>query len=723
MRVCPTCQKVVRADALRCPADGAVSLLVETLPAGTKLGVYRIDRVLGDGGMGFVYEATHEVLQRRTAIKMLRPELASHPQIVTRFLNEAKAVNLINHDNIVNVYDYGDNADESVYFVMEYLEGATLDVLMHKRRPMEVPLLVHLFRQIGKALAAAHAKQIVHRDLKPANVYVIAREGNPYFIKLLDFGIAQLRGAGAVQGLTLAGSVMGTPQYMSPEQVSGGAVDARSDVWAFGVMMYRAAAGEAPFKGEEFAELAGKILYEVPRPPGELVQMPPSLSQLIMSCLARAPELRCPSIEAALDGLERVMQEAGLDDDQILDTVLADAGAIGEGPPPARTHVTRKSIGGSNPKYLGLPDAAALPRLERNVATAAPKSRMPALLVAGVAVVALGTAGGYLLTRKSRAPVVQAPAEATVDAPGPTPIADAPRQGSLQAALAAGGLPAARALAKQHLEQALTTGSLQARGNVVDALGAARLPSAAPLLVAALDGQLELQRKAARALTEVRLHSAAPKLRAAFAAAAGPIQLELAAAAVRLGDLDAKAALKAVLEEPAQQLAAALALADSGDPAGLEILAQAVTSRSPGSEQWRAAAIGLVRLADPRGKQLLTGELARPEPGRAVLAAAALAQAGDAVGKRELAARFADETAADRGLAARELARTGDAQAMAWVPTGLASKEASERRLALEILGALAAQATAHTADLARIGDEDADEFNRRLAEAVLLGL
>src|SRR5262249_37933034 len=157
--------------------------------------------------------------------------------------------------NIVNVYDYGDQ-DGNVYFVMEFLEGETLDDLMRRRRPMAMPLLLHVFDQIGRALAAAHARQIVHRDLKPANVFVVAREANPCFIKLLDFGIAQLRGAGAVPGLTLAGSVMGTPQYMSPEQISGGAADAHSDVWALGVMMYRAATGQAPFKGEQFAELA-----------------------------------------------------------------------------------------------------------------------------------------------------------------------------------------------------------------------------------------------------------------------------------------------------------------------------------------------------------------------------------------------------------------------------------------------------------------------------------
>src|ERR1044071_5455270 len=164
MQVCTSCKRLLKSDARNCPTDGAAAEIVETLPKDTRLGAYRIDRMLGEGGMGFVYEATHEVLNRRSAIKMLRPELATHKRIVTRFLNEAKAVNLIDHQNIVNIYDYGDQLDGSVYLVMELLEGESLDDLMRRRQPMQMPLLLHVFGQIAGALAAAHGKQIVHRD-------------------------------------------------------------------------------------------------------------------------------------------------------------------------------------------------------------------------------------------------------------------------------------------------------------------------------------------------------------------------------------------------------------------------------------------------------------------------------------------------------------------------------------------------------------------------------
>src|SRR5258706_14709055 len=180
MRICSRCKLLLGSDARRCPTDGAAFETVDRLPSGARIGAYQIEKLLGEGGMGFVYEATHEVLRRRTAIKFLRPELAGHAQVVTGFLQEAKAVNVIDHPNIINVYDYGDGADGSVYFVMEFLDGETLDDLMRQRRPIAPALLLHVFEQVLKALAAAQAKKIVHRELKPATVYVKPRACNPY---------------------------------------------------------------------------------------------------------------------------------------------------------------------------------------------------------------------------------------------------------------------------------------------------------------------------------------------------------------------------------------------------------------------------------------------------------------------------------------------------------------------------------------------------------------
>ena len=754
MRVCTSCQSLLEADARQCPADGAAADAVDTLPRGTRLGAYRIERVLGEGGMGFVYEATHEVLQRRSAIKLLRPELAGQPHIVTRFLNEARAVNLIDHQNIVNVYDYGDRLRGCVYFVMEFLEGETLDELMRRRRPMAVPLLLHVFGQIARALGAAHAKQIVHRDLKPANVFVIAREGNPYFVKLLDFGIAQLRGAGAAQGLTLAGSVMGTPQYMSPEQISGGAVDARSDLWALGVMLYRAATGHAPFRGEQFAELADRILHHPPPPAGELVALPAALSQLIASCLERRIEARCQSIGELLAGLDRVKRECGLDDDAVLAAVLADTGAAGALTPAGHRDPTRGSLAGSVPRYQGA-------EARGPAAAAAPRSRFAMYATGAAAAAVIGAVGFAVVGRGERArpaaasgpdaagePAVRTTPGSPGDPPGsqpgtrsPTqpatqpgiqpgtqpgtqsPTGTLPGQRSIRDAFAAGDAAAVRALAERDLRDAIAGGTLQQQGFAVDALGDARSPAGAPLLYAALAGPLEVRVKAARALGELALPDAAVKLRAAIAESGERIKVELAAVAFRLGDRDARAMLGRALGDPAMRLTAATALAAGADPAGREVLADVVAATPPGREPWRRAAGGLIALGDPAARKLLQAELAQPDALRAVPAAELLARAGDAAAREQLARAAADPGFARPGDAALALARLGDPRGLDWVARGLASSDADERRAAIAICGALGARAAAHRGAIAGLATADPDARVRLTAEAVLLGL
>jgi len=713
MLICTSCRKLLKADAGRCPVDGAAVEIVETLPKDARLGAYRIDRVLGEGGMGFVYEATHEVLNRRTAIKMLRPELAVHTQIVTRFLNEAKAVNLIDHQNIVNVYDYGDNQDGSVYFVMEYLEGETLDDLMRKRQPMSVPLLLHLFGQVAKALAAAHAKQIVHRDLKPANVYVVPREDNPFFVKLLDFGIAQLRGAGAVQGLTMAGQVMGTPQYMSPEQISGGTVDARTDVWALGVMMYRAATGQAPFKGEEFAELADKILHHVPPPAGQLVALPASLSALITSCLELRLDARCPSIAAVIEGLDRVKHELRLDDDQLLDAVVAEAGVLGENLPAGKRAYTRNSIAASDPRYQVAPGL-----LERGVNVARP-SRLGAFVVLGVVLAGLG-GGAYAMFGRTKA-IEVGPTNGS-SGPGPDVVQVKPPP-TLEQLILAGDLAEAHKRAAQDLLAAIEHGSLQDQGFAVDALGMARVKQGAPLLYQALKASSpDVLVKAAHALADLGLPDAAPKLRAALSGAGGKVSVELAAALFRLGDKDARAALLRALEDPGQRLIAAAALADAADDGGRAVLIDLIETMPHEREAWRRAAGALLKLGDANARKLLEAELAQPEPLRSVGAAALLARARDANARDQLVRAVADPDFTRRGEAALALARLGDRRAADWIPDGSASGDAEQRAFAAAICGLLGADAAAHTKALAAATNDKVPSV-RMSAEAAVLGL
>jgi HEAT repeat protein/predicted Ser/Thr protein kinase len=679
---------------------------VVTLPPGARLDAYRVVRVLGEGGMGFVYEAIRDDLGRRAAIKMLRPELATMPQIVMRFLNEAKAVNLINHQNVIEVYDYGDRYG-SVYFIMEFLEGETLDDLMRKRQPMQMPLLLHVFRQIGRALAAAHARQIVHRDLKPANVFVVAREENPYFIKLLDFGIAQLRGEGAVQGLTLAGSVMGTPQYMSPEQISGGAVDARTDVWAMGVMLYRAATGHAPFRGEEFAELADRILHHAVTPASEVVALPAPLSQLIGRCLERRVEDRCPSIGAVLDGLERVKYACQLDDDAILTAVLADAGALGERLPRPLDAPTRGSLAGSLPRHQGAGDVHAVLPVSRSRR----RSRLGAYAIGTVMIGGLG----------ATAIAMQRSSGAQSEPPGPLTM-HVDRDPQLAQALTAGELARARVLAERRLRAAITSGTSEEQRGAIDALELVPVKASAPLLILALRGSPPLRSKAAAALAELGLPESVPPLRDALVDAGKLVKADIAAALYRLGDRDTRAILRRALDERGTRLAAATAMAAVGDDAGRAVLVAIAQGDVGHGEAWRRAVAALARLGDGDARAQLEGELTQPNAMRRIGAAELLAREGDARARDALARAAADPQLARRGGAALALARLGDREALGWVDEGLTSSDAEERKQAIAICGLLGAATATHLSAIAAHAT-DPDPGVRMTVEAAVLGL
>jgi serine/threonine-protein kinase len=259
------------------------------LPPGFTVGEYRVDKVLGRGGMGTVYAGTQPVIERRVAIKVLNAQFSADAALVKRFVDEARAVNRIRHANIIDIFSFGQIAppDGRQYFVMEYLEGTTLAERMEKG-DLSGDDMPTFLTQICDALDAAHGENIVHRDLKPENVWVVTpKRGKPY-VKLLDFGIAKLLSTGE-RSTTQTGMVMGTPHYMSPEQCHGKAVDHRTDIYAMGVMLYQLYSGRLPFQGETFAEILAKQIVDTPEPPSKFAQMPAELDKLIMRCLAKDP--------------------------------------------------------------------------------------------------------------------------------------------------------------------------------------------------------------------------------------------------------------------------------------------------------------------------------------------------------------------------------------------------------------------------------------------------
>jgi serine/threonine-protein kinase len=241
---------------------------------GKSIGNYQIKAKLGEGGMGTVYLGEHPLIGKRVAVKVLLEELSANEQIVDRFFNEAKAVNAIGHQNIVDVVDFGtmksDGGHDIVYFIMEYLDGESLASRI-KRQGLTLQETLHVMVQSCSALAASHAKGIVHRDLKPDNIYLCPRGGDKNFVKILDFGIAKLTGDGGQSMKTRTGLVIGTPAYMSPEQCEGkGLIDHRSDVYSLGVLMYELLTGRVPFPGEGFGEVLVAHLMKTPDAPSSL---------------------------------------------------------------------------------------------------------------------------------------------------------------------------------------------------------------------------------------------------------------------------------------------------------------------------------------------------------------------------------------------------------------------------------------------------------------------
>jgi serine/threonine-protein kinase len=263
---------------------------------------YRLDRKLGEGGMGVVYLGHHVVLEKAVAVKILAEDLARRPDLVQRFLQEAKAASRIHHENIVDITDFGQTHSGTVFFVMELLEGRDLATLIRKEVgavswPRAKPILV----QICRALSAAHAKNIIHRDMKPENVYLVGREGSTDFVKVLDFGIAKMTGMEESAGarLTRTGMIFGTPEYMSPEQAQGTHPDHRVDVYAVGVIMYEMLTGQVPFKADTFMGVLTKHMFEPPVPPSQVrpdLGITPELDAIVLKALAKDRNQRFQSM-------------------------------------------------------------------------------------------------------------------------------------------------------------------------------------------------------------------------------------------------------------------------------------------------------------------------------------------------------------------------------------------------------------------------------------------
>jgi eukaryotic-like serine/threonine-protein kinase len=289
-----------------CPADATAEHTGELeVPSGTKVGEYIVESRIGQGAFGTVYRATHPVIGKLAAVKVLSRRYSFDARASSRFISEARAVNQIRHPNIIDIFSFGSMADGRQYHIMEFLDGRTLESLLEERGRLDLEEALAILEPIARALDAAHAKGIAHRDLKPANVFLASVADGHWYPKLLDFGIAKLMSDEIPRGhATSTGAALGTPYYMSPEQCRGVGVDHRTDVYSFGVMTYRMITGRMPFQAATAVDLLFQHLNAPPTPPSTVMpEISQRLSDAIVAMLEKDPAKRPGSVSEAVRAL------------------------------------------------------------------------------------------------------------------------------------------------------------------------------------------------------------------------------------------------------------------------------------------------------------------------------------------------------------------------------------------------------------------------------------
>lgn len=327
---CPNCNAPLADGSRFCGGCGRATIGTnEVDPAGDTMapsgggmegreiaGRYRIKSKLGEGGMGAVFKAEQISLKRVVALKLLKPELVTSQPLLRRFNAEAEAVAKLSHPNTVGIYDFGQDRDGTLFIAMEFVEGVSLRSALIKEGPFSALRSLHIAGQIAASLSDAHAVGIIHRDLKPDNIMLQERGRQRDTVRVLDFGIAKLRDDSRMtqQSMTQAGDVLGTPQYMSPEQIRGEEIDGRADVYSLGAILYEMLTGRMVFDAPSLVALLSKHLLDQPEPPSRRrpdLRISADLDELVLSCLAKEPKARLPSMERVIEEIAKLAQAHG----------------------------------------------------------------------------------------------------------------------------------------------------------------------------------------------------------------------------------------------------------------------------------------------------------------------------------------------------------------------------------------------------------------------------
>ena len=415
------------------PEDGEVPPTANLEP-GTLVAQYRVEKLLGEGGMGAVYRAEHVHMRKAVALKVLRPDASEYPEVVERFKREAIAAAHIDHPNVVSATDSGELPDGSVYLVLEYVDGENLrDVIAGGK--VDAVRALHVVREIASALVVAHASGVVHRDIKPENVMLVARGTAREAVKLFDFGIAKIdvgsvtgKRSATLQPITRIGTIFGTPDYMAPEQAMGQSVDGRADLYSLGVVLFEMLTGTRPFKGGAVTLMRQHILQDAPELPDDVARtLDPRIAAVLKRLLAKDPAGRFSTSAELVDAIDAILGKSGASvppaalSPPPVPPLVPDGKPSRPMPPKAREEVDSEAdtkVAVTPPGRTWRPVARAAYSAEGSS-----RRRRRTAIAGAVALVALGAGVTFSLMRGSGpvTPAAATPSVAPEPAPPPAP--------------------------------------------------------------------------------------------------------------------------------------------------------------------------------------------------------------------------------------------------------------------------------------------------------------